>query len=322
MEPVLIIILLNLLLYFKTLRHKFVSDDFTVFMNPPPFKNWWHKQWLRFSGAGKWMSTSVVFKNGIEYRKTEELEHLYALILHTLICVSIYFAFGHNFVAFVTALLYSANPVNNQATIWPGGRGYALPILSLMLAFSVPLLAPALLFFCSWYTIGFFAPLALLGSEKWMLLGWMIPIWFIHSRKFTKAIKLKASLESFDEDKKYDFNKVIIYIKTLGFYFILGLVPFRITFYHNFLQSMSGNIIMKKRAHKIDRYFLTGLLVFIALIILSFQWNSLSWSLLAYVVTITPFCNIVRANQEIAERFCALPNVFLMHALSLVLVKL
>jgi hypothetical protein len=45
-------------------------------------------------------------------------------------------------------------------------------------------------------------------------------------------------------------------------------------------------------------------------------WTVLSWALLAWCISVAPFCNFVRANQEIAERFVALPNVFLMFALA------
>lgn len=316
------IIIINLALYLKTLRYKFVSDDFTVWRNPPPFKNAWHKAWLRFIGAAKLLSPSVHFvrangKNFVAVVKTEEFEHLLALLIHIAICIAIYFAFGGSQTAFIASMLYSVNPVNNQGTIWPGGRGYALPILSLLLAMCVPLASLILLYFCSWFTIGFLAPLALVGSTKWYLLCWMPLIWFIHSRKYTTAIKLKSSFESFDHDKKMDISKVVIFFKTMGFYFILCIFPFRITFYHNQLQSMSGNDIMRNKARSLDRYFWAGISLFFGTLIYGvLNWGILGWSLLAFIITIIPFCNVVRANQEIAERFACMPNVFLTFAVA------
>lgn len=316
------IIIINFALYVKTLRFKFVSDDFTVFHQKPAFKNWWHKRWLQFIGACKLMEPSFHFffergKLKMAILKTEEFEHLLALLIHVAICVTFYFAFGASWVSFVAALLYSTNAVNNQGTIWPGGRGYALPILSLLLSIAVPLFSPFLLYFCSWFTIGFLAPLSLIGSSHWYLLGSMPVIWFLHSRKYTTAIKLKSSFESFDYDKKMDLWKVVIAIKTYGFYLILCLIPFRITFYHNILQSMAGNDIMRNRARALDRYFWTGVVGILGTAIYSYlHWDPIAWGLTAFLLTILPFCNIVRANQEIAERFCALPNVFLMYALA------
>lgn len=319
------IVVVNLALYLKTLRFKLVSDDFTVWRNPPVYKNKWHKAWLRFIGATKYMSKSVHFvkTNGKWFMaiiQKEEMEHLIALLIHIAICLSIYVAFGMNPASFVAALLYSVNPVNNQGTIWPGGRGYALPILSLLLAMAVPILSPVLLYFCSWFTIGFLAPLVLIGSERWYLLGLMPFVWLLHSRKFTKAIKLKSGMESFDRDKEMHPRKAIIFFKTYGFYLILCLIPFRITFYHNILQSMAGNDIMRKKAHTLDRYFWTGILAWFGTLLYCYiAWGPLAWALLAFLISIAPFCNVVRANQEIAERFVALPNVFLMYALAQVI---
>lgn len=316
------IVVVNFTLYLKTLRFKLVSDDFTVLRNPPVYKNAWHKVWLRFIGATKYLSPSIHFvrangKNFVAVIKTEEFEHFLALLIHTAICISIYFAFGHNNIAFVAALLYSVNPVNNQGTIWPGGRGYALPILSLTMSMWIPILSPVLLYFCSWFTIGFLAPLALIGSPQWYLILIMPFVWFLHSKKYVTAIKLKSSFESFENDKKMDFNKITVFIKTYGFYFILCIFPFKITFYHNFLQSMGGNDIMRNRAHSFDRYFFAGLIGIIGTIFLAFtHWGLFAWSLLAFLISIAPFCNVIRANQEIAERFASLPNVFLMFALA------
>ena len=321
LEKIAIIILVNLLLYFRTLSFKFVSDDFTVFHQPPAFKNAWHKRWLQFIGACKLKGPtfSFVWHKGLKMAilKTEEQEHLLALLIHIAICVSMFFAFGANHISFVCSLLYSCNPVNNQATIWPGGRGYALPILSLLLSMAIPLLSPVLIYFGMWFTIGFHGiPLALIGSSSWYLLPVALICLLIHRKKFTKAIKLKSSMESFAQDKKYDFGKFVIFIKTYGFYLTLCLIPFRITFYHSFLPSMAGS--QKERWLSIwDKFFWFGLIGIVGTITFAcLHWGPLAWGLLAFMLTIAPFCNVIRANQEIAERFAALPNVFLMYALA------
>jgi hypothetical protein len=320
-EQIAWIIIINLALYFKSLRFKFVSDDFSVWRNPPVYKNIWHKIWLGFIGAGKFMNHSGIFvednkRKFLVIKKTEEFEHLLALLIHIAICISIYFAFGANIISFVAALLFSTNPVNNQATIWPGGRGYALPILSLMIAMSLPILSPFLLYFCAWFTVGFLAPLALIGSTKWWLLASMPVIWYLHGKKFSTAVKNKASAESFAEDRVIHPKKLVLGIKTFGFYLALCIVPFRITFYHNFLQSAAGS--MKHKCYTFCRYFWFGLFAAIAMIAYAIlvPWNTITWALFAFAVTVAPFCNVIRANQEIAERFVALPNVFLMYGLA------
>ena len=315
------IIVINLALYMKTLSYKFVSDDFTVWKSPPVAKNAWHKLWLQITGQMKIYAKSIRFawSNGKFYMaiiRAEEMEHLLAIILHIFICIAIYFAFGANWVSFIAALLYSANPVNNQGTIWPSGRGYVFPILFILLAIAVPILSPLFLFAGSWYTAGFLAPLALIGSSQWYILASMPIIWWIHSKKFTKAVKNKQNTETFDEDKLVHPKKLILGIKSFGFYLALCIIPSRITFYHNFLQSSAGS--MKHKNYTLCKYFWIGFIAITAWVVCAFcfTWNPLLWAFLAFFITILPFCNIVRANQEIAERFAALPNVFLMYALA------
>ena len=315
------IIIINLALYFKTLRYKFVSDDFSCWKNPPVAKNWWHMRWLEITGQKKIYAKSIQFLRSegkwfLAIVKKEEMEHLLALALHICICLSIYFAFGVSWVSFVAAVLYSVNPVNNQGTIWPSGRGYVFPILGLLLAMALPFLSPIFLFAGTWYTAGFLAPLALTGSKWWYMLGFMPVIWWIHSKKFTTAVKNKQKSETFTEDKIVHPKKLILGVKTFGFYLFLCIIPFRITFYHNFLQSSAGS--MKRKNYTLCRYFwigLTAIAAWMAYAVLS-PWNTLTWAFFAFFITALPFCNIVRANQEIAERFMALPNVFLMYALA------
>ena len=85
-EKIAIIIVLNLALYFKTLRFKFVSDDFSVWKNPPKTKNQWHMRWLQFMGQLKRQSTAFIpvwDKGRLHMGRipSEEQEHLLALLI-------------------------------------------------------------------------------------------------------------------------------------------------------------------------------------------------------------------------------------------------
>src|SRR3990167_5167357 len=227
-EQIAWIIIVNLALYIKTLRFKFVSANGKLFM-------------------------AIVRK--------EEMEHLLTLLIHIGICVTIYFAFGASWISFVAAMLYSTNPVNNQGTIWPSGRGYAFPILFLVLSMVVPILSPLFLYAGTWYTAGFLSPLSLIGSNVWYILASMPLIWYLHSRKFTTAVRNKQKSETFAEDKIVHPKKLILGVKSFGFYLFLCIIPFRITFYHNFLQSSAGS--MKRKNYTLCRYFWIG---FIAIV--------------------------------------------------------
>ncbi len=305
-ERICIILLVNLIFYARTVRYKYVSDDIPVSQKPPHFRNKWHKYWLHFIGAAK---------------LSPQLDHLQTLLIHAVICVLIYLAFGKNNISFLAALLYTFNPVNNQGSVWISGRGYTLPALALLGAMAFPILSPILLFFCSWFTAGFLAPLGLIGSPQWYLLTVMPLIWFLHSRKFKKAVISKREGETYTEDQRFHPRKIILAIKTFGFYLVLCIFPYKITFYHSFLQSCAGNSIMRKRAYYPSHFFWIGLVSIIGWGIYSLHhWTAISWGFLWYALNIAPYCNLIRVNQEIAERFVYIANIGLMFLLSNIII--
>ena len=306
---IIIILAFNVLLFARTLKYSYTSDDLPTFQHPPTFKNKWHK-WLLW--------TIARYKTG----KTK-YEHLATLILHSLVGVFIYTAFGTNDVSFFAALLFSCNPANNQGSIWISGRGYVLPPLLLLISLSMPFLAPITLWAMGYFNLGFVAPLGLIGSNKAYLLALMPFIWLFWFKKFKKDVKEKLAFEQVVEDRKFHFGKIILAIKTIGFYFALGLIPFRITFYHSFLQSCAGNEIMKKRAYTMkDKFFWIGLGAIGLFIYLALQkWTITTYGLFWFFIMIAPFSNLKRLQQEIAERYLYSPLIGLMLALVSVIIN-
>ncbi len=302
MDKIVIVLAVNWLLYFRTLRLSYVSDDIPTHVNPPKMKNKWDKYF-------RWILA--------QYKHNPKWDHLLTLTIHALVSVFIYLAFGANNLSFIAALLFTANPANNQASVWISGRGYALTSLLLLISLSMPFLAPIGLFGVGYFNIGFLAPLVLLGSNKAYLLAIMPFTWWFWWKKFKKDVVLKASSESEAEDRKININKFILAIKTVGFYFTLALIPFRITFYHSFLQSCAGNDIMKKRAYSLCKFFWIGVILICSFIYLCTKgWSITTYGLLWYFITIAPFSNFRRVQQEIAERYLYLPNIGVMVALA------
>jgi len=296
----IIIFALNILLYAKTLRYKYVSDDLSTFHNPPKWKNKFHKWFLWVLAQYKW---------------TEKWDHLMTTLVHSAVAMMIYLAFGANQVSFWAALLFSANPANNQASIWISGRGYALATLLLLISLYSPFLAPFSLFGCAYFNIGYLAPLALVGSNNWHVLIWMPFIWWFWWKRFRKDVVFKAKNEEVVEDSKFHLRKLVLAIKTVGFYLSLCLIPFRITFYHSFLQSCAGNDIMKRRAYTMkDKFFWIGLFSIIGwLSYIYFRgWDLFSYGMFWFYVTIAPFSNLRRVQQECAERYMYMANVGVM----------
>jgi hypothetical protein len=181
------------------------------------------------------------------------------------------------------------------------------------MAISFPWLAPLILFGGSWFTAGFPALLVFIFSPYWWFIFFIPLIWWLHFKKFKTAVVIKFKAESFTEDKKIHPRKLILAIKTYGFYLALGLIPFKLSFYHSFLQSCAGNKIMRAKAYKIDCFFWIGLTGIIYFIFLVFHpWSLTFWGLWWFSIAIAPYCNLRRMNQEISERFSYIAYIGLM----------
>lgn len=295
-QKIVIILALNMWFYARTIRYRYVSDDLAESRKKPPeFKSKWYRWWMQFSG---------------QVKINPKVDHLITLTVHALICVFMYLGFGANNISFIAALLFTFNPANNQASVWTGGRGYALPALALVMSMTLPYLSPFLLFGGCWWTAGFPTPLVFIGSPHWWIVLFAPIIWFLHIKKFKKAVLVKFTTESFGEDSVIHPRKLILAIKTYGYYMLFCIIPFKLSFYHAFLQSCAGNEIMKKRAYSLCKFFWTGIIG----IALSFWFFFNGYSLAAYgmwwfAITIAPYCNFKRINQEIAERFAYIPNI-------------
>jgi hypothetical protein len=126
--------------------------------------------------------------------------------------------------------------------------------------------------------------------------------------------------EMFYEDKQVQARRIIIALKTFGFYVVHAIIPVKTTFYHSYLQSLAGSG-SKRGFSKKDRFLWIGIASALSIWVYWtwFPWNMVSFGLLWWVVGILPFLNIVRCQQEISERYCYLPLPGLMIALATIL---
>ena len=302
MREMLIIVLINLVFYFRTLSLGYVSDDL------PALNVKYKNRWERI------LKCLIAHPTG-----NKQIDHGLSIVAHTLVCLLIYLALGQNHISFIAAVLYSVNPANNQGSIWISGRGYvwctALTLAGLLWPYVSPLSALA----ASINPAGFFSPLAYIGSERWYLAGVVILPWIFKHRKLKREIKDRRKREAVAFDKRFSLAKIIIAIKIYGFYFIFCLFAFRLTWYHSFMQSGAGggNPIERKKALRLDWTFWLGLSL-ICYIIYSaiFDWTTASWGLFWYSMCIAPYLNLVRMSQEISERYVYMANIGVMYALA------
>lgn len=305
LDNICIIALSNIIFYLKTLGYKYSSDDIPAFRQPKNKSKIIHWLWVLEGRA----------------RHSPQADHALTMFIHTLVCIFIYIGFGANGVSFLAALLFSFNPANNQAAVWIAGRGYALSALGMVMILSFPVFAPILLLGVAYYNAGFVAPICLLGINP-IYICFLPLAWLFHVKRFKRNVVDKVKGEMLAEDRKVKPQKLILFIKTFGFYTSLALVPFKNTFYHSFMQSLAGS--GKDKAYSIKcRFFWLGVIYVLGIgwFWLSRPWDMVSFGLLWWVICISPFCNMFRLNQEIAERYMYLPNVGLMFVLANVLVS-
>lgn len=301
MKHILIITVLILIAQFRVLTYKYVSDDLPVYKNPPKSKNKAHKLFLWLTGALRWLP---------------KYDHLLTMGIHILVCWGIYFAFGRNWQAFMAATLFAIHPAGMHGSVWISGRAYAMTALFVVwaLAIGYPYGAP-LLWAAGYYTAGIPAPMALIGSAHWKLIGFLPLVWLCWQKKFRKAVSNKAGGERAKEDYTFGWHKIVLFIKTIGFYLALAIWPHKVTFYHYFLQSCAGS--QKDKAYSLCKYFWIGLSAIIGWAAYSYShWDMISYGLLWFFIGIAPFGNLMRIQQEISERFLYFPMIGVMAALA------
>ena len=315
----IIIILGCIILYWRTLSYSYVSDDVTVskrMIDDKAYKdkdgkvhqvkNKWRKLWLQFIGTCYWKPLTP---------------HLMVMILHIIICLLIYYAFGRNNLSFLTAILFMINPVNTQGgSIWLSGKIYAVSTALALLMFWCPLLAPGFYYLVKFFSMNaLFAPLAFIATPWWFLS--ILPAVGIYFNR--KILKIKSRAGTNNEMRTFSPRKLIPFIKSFGYYFILCIVPWRLALYHSFLWGLGVNKKYNEQAYTPDLSFFVGLLLLTSTIWLTIvNWGTpLSFGLIWFTVNIVMWCNFVTYQQQISERCVHTANVGLMLALASVIIS-
>lgn len=204
---ILILILLNLVFYRRTLGYAGICDDIPVFNGgvPIPKGSKWMYFWYHLYGR-KYTSW--------------KLAHAQTLGMHTLTCILIYLAFGKNYVSFIASLLFLINPVNNAGSCWISGRTYVQNTICALLMWMFPLFAPITYLYGTYFSGAslILFPLIFLFT-KYKVLALLVIVGFLreHSRIFDKKNPAsKFNTESNDELKKIAPRKIIVSLKTFG----------------------------------------------------------------------------------------------------------
>lgn len=231
--------------------------------------------------------------------------------------------------AFLTCLLFTVHPFGTQVVAWMAGISYVagafLMLTAANLAFlltdlgwlTTPLgvLGAAFLYgIIHWLAIevmfamlGIFLLLAWAGLTPfaWVAFGFAVYSGLI---AFREAVVLRSATfkeQNMTQTLSFHHRKLIVVIKTLGYYALFTVWPKRIGIYHTYTYHYE-----LPYAEAEDRYFYFGLAVLTAL---GLGWvygtPLVQFAILWYVAFLGLFLNWVTANQFLTERYAWLPSV-------------
>lgn len=311
MFEVIAIIVVNILLYSITLSFDLVMDDV---------------QWYEKRSKG-WPTQSNIFKtlaerlySGGTFGFNKMLDHFVTMCMWTLMCVMMYFAFGHSHASFAAAILLSVHPLMNQLSIWINGRRYlvcAILLMGMMILFNTKLwpLAFGLYLLSGLFQVTiFFAPVLFIMKMKYGYLAiGLIGILLYSIRKWLKAkIDSRLSMIPCADLRTWNVNRPIVMVKLFGFYFWKMIFPGYIQMISPFLQMWGRTNEGNADAYKINGYFYKGI---VALMCCGGIAWAIPYNLLPYLVfmflSLIQWCGILPITQSTSDRYASISTIFM-----------
>ena len=306
-----IIGLVNLIFYWKAIYYGYVGDDVERSERKQEFKNVFHRWWIQFIGL----------------KHTHPMvAHFISIVTHTICCMMIYLSLGQNNISFWAAILFSLNPTNLQGSVWISGRNYVTSAILALSMFLIPQFSWVGYAATSHFAVNaWFAPLAFLGTKHWYMVGIIPVVWLVTANNrdtFKRKVWDTGGVSTTNSEMRaVKLRKIIPFVKTHLYYFILSVVPYNISIEHNFLRGLGTNDTDNKRGYKIDGYFLLGLVLLgligkVTVDGIMHGWNPIGWGLFWFTINIAMWCNFITIQQQIAERYMYLANIGMMYALA------
>lgn len=311
---ILLIIAFNLIVFFRTLRFTVITDDikwYTIKQHGwPPFKHYrWRIHQLvadRLYGACTFLNIKWHFNTNVE------IDHLVSIVIHTLICVLLYIATG----SLLGALLYSCNPMNNQTSMWLNGRRYAVNIALVLLSLIAWQHHLWYLALPLWGYTGFFHYTAafapVLWGNAWLLLL-SIPFMVIYRHEIMSKIVGRLKTLRSKELLIIFPRRIIVVIKTYGFYFFQMIFPTRTLMYYPELQFWGVTTEGNKDAYSFNLAFFKGLGAWVISVLgLCCLPDSLRPLCLFSILALLQWCNVMYAVATLADRYANMSLPFVM----------
>lgn len=266
------------------------------------YKNWFHFIYYHYMGQG--------YSNPL-------LAHSMTLAVHIINTTLIYLAFGGNTISFCTALLFAIHPVATQgSSVWLSGRNYGTATMLTLLMKCIPIATPLIyILMFRFALIGAPAP-AIFVNTGWWFWILLIPIMVLIMKKTVRqSTEFKYRMVSMTR-QPFSWNNVILFFKTIGYYFCLCLVPTHLGIHHTYLERYGLTKEETKYALKLDGFLILGVfLCILQTIAFFFFWgNPIVYGLTWFFIFMIPWSNICTIHQAVAERYIVLSLVGLMYA--------
>jgi len=313
-ERIFILIILNLIVYFRLLRYGYIIDDNCIPQGKG--KNFLQTFW--------WQLTSRKYSN-------LQVEHLQRLAVHIINSCLIYIAFGKTDVSFLAALLFSVNPWGNQVPCWLNAIGYGMSCMLVLLMVIFKGWAWVFyLFTLLWHLTPAFAPFLFLYIGPWQKVFIIIPYMLIVflSKGRVPLYKVQDNATMFERGKYATWplthiypKKFIFIVKTYAYYTLNILFPRRLGLFHIFGYSFGLATTDTNKWQKVCPLFFAGIGLMITnlYLIIRFWGTPLSLGLFWYNLFIGQWCNFVILYQTITDRYSYLAQVGMMLALAYIL---
>ncbi len=330
------LILLSLLTwatYWGVLDCGFVSDDIEGIVN---YDGKLKK--FDYGHLNKWLLYKLC-------DKSPRRHHIFNVLLHNA-NVILLFSFLTSFVsikvALFTAILFAVHPVCVQSIGWISGRGYPISLFFCLLGLNLTnmvkttsilsgeplsssyLALSVIIYACLYYlsitaqfaTLATFAIQAFLGNYFLAIIGLIISglagLGIINS-----VIKNRTSIfkeQNLAQSTTLKLSKIIVAIKSLGYYTKLCFFPKRMGLYHTFEYHYS------ETTEKEDKWFWGGFLLLTGFA-LAFWFGSYAvrFAIVWYFAYLFIFLNWITIHQFVSERYAYIPVIGICLLLALIL---
>lgn len=325
---ILIIVAFVLIVFFRSLKFKLITDDVRWYASK---KNGWSStikdyKWKihqfvadRLYGGCTFLNIKISKDPKECFNLNVEIDRAFTIFLHTLICVLLYVATG----SLWGSILYACNPMNNQTSMWLNGRRYAINIilvLTSLIAFQHGLWylsLPLWTYTVSFHMTGIFAPI--IWGKWWVLVAVLPFLWFARAKIMGQVLARLNSVYSKELLVFYP-RRLIVVVKSYGFYLFQCLFPSRTLMYYSDLHFWGVSSEGNTDAYSYNGDFFKGIAALLISAMAYFLVPAHSKAMVAFAaISLLQWCNIIYAVQTLADRYAnmALPFIMVVWAMLL-----